>query len=101
MPGPLRIVGLLTWIVSETSCVAAGFEPDVVNGQTTSPQLVEAFRRNRYQLGQSLPIYYWDRQREVLPAPLYLGGQWGDTPIWPYASERWTSGERPGPATVS
>jgi acetyltransferase (GNAT) family protein len=84
---------LFTWMVSETSCVAAGFRPDVVNALTTSAELGEALRRNGYRSGVSLPVHLWDRQRERLPEPLFLGGQWGDFPIWPFPQRWWTAGD--------
>jgi len=84
---------LFTWMVSETSCVAAGFRPDVVNALTTSPELAHALRRNGYRKGVSLPIHMWDRSRESLPAPLFFGGQWGDIPLRPFPTNWWSADE--------
>ncbi len=86
---------LFTWMVSETSCVAAGFAADVLTAYTTSPELGLALRRNRFRRGVGLPIHWHDRLRESLPPPLFFGGQWGDIPLWPFPS-RWWEASEPG-----
>lgn len=81
---------LFTWMVSETTFALAGWRPDVINALTTSPELAEALRRNRYRAGVSLPIHLWDREERPLPEPLFFGGQWGDTALRPFPSAWWS-----------
>lgn len=79
---------LLTWMVSEATCLAAGYRPDYVAGYATHPALGAAFGRNRFRAGGSAPIHYWSRDRE-LAAPLWFCGSWGDGPLLPYPARWW------------
>jgi hypothetical protein len=75
-------------MVSEASCAAAGFQPDVLAGYATHPDLAQALRRNRFRASGSSPIHYWSRDRE-LRGPLWFCGSWGDGPLLPYPARWW------------
>jgi hypothetical protein len=89
---PQPDVELFRWMVSETACVAAGFAADVLTAFSTSPELGLALRRNRFRRGEALPIHWYDRAQQALPAPLFFGGQWGDIPLRPFPSRWWDAG---------
>jgi hypothetical protein len=96
---PRPDVELLTWMVSEAACLAAGYRPDYVAAYATHPALAAALARNRFRSGDRAPIHYWSRDRK-LAGPLWFCGSWGDGPLLPYPA-RWWGEPEPAPSAGS
>lgn len=85
---------LYTWMVSEVATVAASFAPGALGACTSCSVAQEAFRRNNFVRTQSYPIQLWWPTRGVLPTPMSLGSNTGDTAIVPLPEKWW--GDTPG-----
>ena len=80
---------LYAWMISELTCCAAGFEPDLVAASSTCPAICEALGRSGFVEIEPLAIHLWWPGREGLPAPLLLGSNTRDTPFNPYPPRWW------------
>ena len=80
---------LLTWMVSEATCVAAGYRPDYVAAYATHPALVS----RRSDATASAPAAALrsttGRATGSSPGPLWFCGSWGDGPLLPYPARWW------------